>query len=310
MPSGRNEARTFLYAPPVDAEIVLPRVSSSELCAMPTLALVCATKGRPYNITRRAPPWCESGVDKVLVVDASPNPVDAAAIETVCHDNGAVYVRFPPSPRDTRTKQRNLGAKVADTDWILFQDDDDDIIAEFDHAAFDAAAGGADYLWDGKGVNIEYHRRENFLRLGGYPEDMLQGWETTLSWLVKAKSRGHLEGALYRRIEPPPGTSETSQMHHLKIGALFWIGFTFMPWLERSPPDQRKNVLVHTLLFYLRLWEERDYRATAPVGLLFYTFGLLAGIPWHWVRKAYDRDFRESLRLYRQAFLRSRGTAT
>ncbi len=224
-----------------------------------------------------------------------------ASIENVCRDNGALYVRFPPSARDTRTKQRNLGAQVAGTDWILFQYDDDDIIAEFDHAEFARAAEGADYLWDGRGLNLEYHRRENFVRLGGYPEDMLQGWETTLSWLVRATSRGHLEGNPYRRVEPLAEASEKRRMHAQKAAANFWIGFTLMPWLERSPPDQRINVLVHSALFFIRLWKERDYRSTAPLGLILYAFGLLAGVPYHFLREAFDTEFRRSLRLYRQA---------
>ncbi len=191
---------------------------------------------------------------------------------------------------------------MADTDWILFQDDDDDIIADLDHIEFDRVATGMDYIWDGKGVNIVYHRRENFLRLGGYPEDMVQGWLTTLSWLVRATSRGNLEGSLYRRLEPPGGAPETRMMSIQKTAANFWIGFTWMPWLERTPPNQREKVLAHAVLYLIGIWSERDYRATAPLGLLIYATGTVLGIPWHFFRKLFDPKFREGLKLYRRAF--------
>lgn len=281
---------------------VLPMVLREVPLAVPTLALICSTKGRPSLIERRVPFWCRSGIDLVVIVDASPNPRDCLAAEAVCREHGAVYVRYLPSPRDTRTKQRNLGARRAETDWIVFQDDDDDIIAEFDHAEFDRVAAGVDYIWDGRGVNIVYHRRENFLRLGGYPEDMVQGWLTTLSWLVKATSRGNLEGQLYRRLEPPGGSSETRKMSAQKAAANFWIGFTFMPWLERTPPPQRNKVLAHSVLYFVGLWSERDYRAMAPLGLLIYAVGTVLGVLWHTLRKAIDSGYRGNLHLYRRAF--------
>jgi len=246
------------------------------------------------------PVWKQSGLDEVVVVDATPNPAEATAAREACERAGAIYIRFPPSPWDTRSKQKNLGAHRANTDWILFQDDDDDIIAGFNHLAFDRAAEGADYLWDGRGLNVVYHRRANFLRLGGYPEDMAIGVDTVLSWLVRATSRGALEGDIYGRLEPAGDAVEVHRTSIRRAAAMFWYGVTFLRYLERTPPEFRRNTLALSILMYRNLWGERAYRRTAPLGLLVYTFGLILGVPWHWIRKGSDAEFRESLQRYRQ----------
>ena len=273
---------------------------------MATLTLVCSTKGRPNHVARRVPLWVNSGIDRVIVVDATANPEEAAAVERSCKSAGATYIYFPSSPWDTRAKQRNLGARTADTDWILFQDDDDDIIAEFDHSAFDLAVRDTDYLWDGRGLNLVYHRRENFLRLGGYPEDMAIGVDTAISWLVRATSRGGLEGPLYRRLEPAGNPVEVRRTNVRRAAAMFWYGVTFPRYLERTPPSLRRNTLSLSMLTYRTLWGEPAYRQTAPLGLLVYTIGLILGIPWHWIRKAYDPRFRGNLRMYRDALASGR----
>src|SRR2546427_3368093 len=89
---------------------------------MPTLTLICATKNRPEHVIRRISAWCASGVDAVVIVDATSDASKASETEAACERHGANYVRFPASVRDTRSKQRNLGVRVATTEWVLVQD--------------------------------------------------------------------------------------------------------------------------------------------------------------------------------------------
>src|SRR3990170_5268814 len=210
---------------------------------MLTITLICATKGRPLHVIRRVPSWCRCGVDDVVIVDATSDEGQASSVERVCQENGARYLRFRPSLRNTVAEQRNLGAFLAATDWVLFQDDDDDIIVEFNHDQFERAAGGMDYLWDGKGTILVYHRRGNFLRLAGFPPDMVIGVGSAFSDLVRATSKGGLEGEVYRKVEPGGDPMEISQTNAKRAAAMFWYGLTYPRYLERSSPSQRGHAL-------------------------------------------------------------------
>src|SRR2546427_8275637 len=180
---------------------------------MPTLTLICATKNRPEHVIRRISAWCASGVDAVVIVDATSDESKASEIEAACERHGANYVRFPASVRDTRSKQRNLGVRVATTEWVLVQDDDDNILAERDHAAFDRAAEGMDYVWDGKGNHLLFHRRANFLRLGGYPEDMGNAEDMVFSRLRRRTSTGGLGSPAFIKGESAKARGEMKKAH-------------------------------------------------------------------------------------------------
>src|SRR5256712_6038616 len=168
---------------------------------VPTLTLICATKNRPDHVIRRISAWCASGVDAVVIVDATSDASKASEIEAACERHGATYVRFPASVRDTRSKQRNLGVRVATTEWVLVQDDDDNILAELDHAVFDRAAEGMDYVWDGKGNHLLFHRRANFLRLGGYSDDLVDAEGMGFSRLRQPATRARPRGPVSLRCE-------------------------------------------------------------------------------------------------------------
>src|SRR2546428_13868575 len=157
---------------------------------VPTLTLICATKNRPDHVIRRISAWCASGVDAVVIVDATSDASKASEIEAACERHGATYVRCPASVRHTRSKQRTLGVRVATTQWVLVQDDDDNILAALDHALFDRAAEGMDYVWDGKGNRLLFHRRANFRRLGGYPEAMVNAGDMGFSRPSPAQTSG------------------------------------------------------------------------------------------------------------------------
>lgn len=275
---------------------------------MPSLTLVCATKNRPLQVCRRIPSWTRCGIDAVLIVDATTDSSKAATIERCCRENGAGYIRIRPTARDTRSLQWNLGVKLAKTEWILIQADDDDIIAEFDHAQFDRAAEGMDYIWRGQGMGLLYHRRENFLRLGGFPEDMVNSEDIAFSNLVKATSRGGLEGDLYLRLERTEdelvGSGRRAGMLR-RISNSFVYSFTFLRYVERSPPETRTDLLFGAFRRpFIWLRHPSIGRGMAIVILPVYAYGMIAGTVWHFIRKATDADFRGSIRAYRAALSR------
>jgi len=267
---------------------------------VPTLTLICATKNRPDHVIRRISAWCASGVDAVVIVDATSDASKASEIEAACERHGATYVRFPASVRDTRSKQRNLGVRVATTEWVLVQDDDDNILAELDHAVFDRAAEGMDYVWDGKGNHLLFHRRANFLRLGGYPEDMVNAEDMVFSRLVRATSRGGLEGPIYISVEPAKERGEMKKANLSRISNLFWYAFTFLRFLVRSPREESTNIIIAGALMPARFLKHKLPMSAFIIVLTICLFGFTTGFAWHYLKLGLDNEFRRSLALYRQ----------
>ena len=93
-----------------------------------SIALIVASSGRFSNLVYRIPIWSSAGFDKVVIVGKY-NKTESKELMQLCAKYNVMYVEEPKSWIDTRSKARNQGAKSADTEWILFSDDDDDILA-------------------------------------------------------------------------------------------------------------------------------------------------------------------------------------
>lgn len=197
-----------------------------------SIALIVASKGRFPSLTQRIPIWAKAGFDEVIIVGKY-NVHENKALMDLCSKHNVTYITEPTSWVDTRSKQRNIGAKKAKTEWLLFGDDDDDIIAEIDQNMLEMSAKGNDWLVGKSGSHIVYHRRKSFLNMGGYPEDMVAAEDEIMSNRARRFGIGGYEGMVYKKVISSPPSSPsywiTRATNH------FWYGFTFLILFFRTP---------------------------------------------------------------------------
>lgn len=202
------------------------------------IALIVASKGRFSNLLYRIPIWSSAGFDQVIIVGKYKGEEKRNLIE-VCYKYNVIYIEEPESWEDTRSKQFNKGVKNANTEWILISGDDDDIIAEIDKNVLEKSAKGKDWLVGKTGEHIIFHRRDSFIRIGGYPEDMVAAEDSIMSNRARMSGIGGYEGLIYNKVVPPPPSHPT--YWRTRARNHFWYTFTFLILFLRTP--QPKSVV-------------------------------------------------------------------
>ena len=197
-----------------------------------SISLVVATRDRLAHLVRRLPLWVRAGFDEVVIVDGSYDVGLRRETEKLCRASGAKYVPGPRTLRDTRARQRNIGAATAKSDWILFQDDDDTVPQEVRKDVLSKASQGVDWMIGNHGEHIILHRRLSFLNFGGYPEDMVAAEDIIMSNRCREHGRGGLVGAWHQRQVSPeqPREDPISRARNS-----FWYGVTVVVFLFRTP---------------------------------------------------------------------------
>ncbi|SRR6266571_6447716 len=194
------------------------------------IALIVATKSRTEEVLVRLPYWAKAGFDEVIIVDSTNDPESRKRVEDACSELGCFYVACP-SMRDVRSYQRNLGARTATSDWVVFSDDDDDAVADIDRDSFRRAAEGKDWLAGLTEEHLSIHRRSTFLAIGGYPEDMVAGEDAIMPNRVRRRGIGGPEPVwiLRRQLFPPPKHDPLSRARNA-----WWYAFTAFLYLYRG----------------------------------------------------------------------------
>lgn len=230
-----------------------------------SLALIVATRSRPDDIALRLPYWTRAGFDEVIIVDGSYDKTVRTRIKGLCDEFGATYLAAPRTLKDLRSFQWNLGAKRARSSWILIQGDDDDVPLRIEKDALAKAAVGKDWLTGPIGETLLWHRRESFLRIGGYPEDMVAAEDGIMSNRARRYGRGGLEPVWYHELKdfPPPRRDPMSRMRNA-----FWYGYTVLVLFLRT--HNRRDVALgdaRRLLYeFLRTPKEPWRLLSVPVG--------------------------------------------
>ena len=189
-----------------------------------SIALIIASAGRFSNLMYRIPIWASAGFDEVIIVGKY-DESESKELSKLCSSLDVSYVHFPSTWKDMRSKQRNTGARNASTEWILFHDDDDAIIAEIDKEVLAKQVKGKDWLVGKKGEHILLHKRESFLKIKGYPEDMVLAEDMIMSNRARLYGKGGYEGNICKKVVIPPFSTEADFRTRIKNN--FWYGFTF-----------------------------------------------------------------------------------
>ena len=197
-----------------------------------SISLVVATRGRVPYIRSRLPLWHASGFDEIVVVDGSYSMASRRNTQDLCAIHGARYVASPRTLRDTRAKQRNLGAVSASSEWILFQDDDDTVPLMLRKDVLSQAAKGVDWLASPQTEHIILHRRSSFLAFGGYPEDMVAAEDIIMSNRCRGNGKGALVPPWHERQVLPEQPREDPLS---RARNAFWYGATVIVFLLRTP---------------------------------------------------------------------------
>ena len=220
------------------------RLSSSVSTATPfSFSLVVATRGRVSHLGSRLPLWEKAHFDEIVVVDGSYDLESRKETEILCRKYGAKYVASQRTLRDTRALQRNLGARSATGQWILFQDDDDTVPLELRKEVLARAAEGVDWLISPETEHIILHRRSSFLAFGGYPEDMVAAEDIVMS----NRCRGYGKGAIVPPWHQSQVTLDQPRADPLsRARNAFWYGATVLVFLLRTPA--RRQALLGDLM--------------------------------------------------------------
>lgn len=245
-----------------------------------SFGLIVATRGRVPHLEARIPLWVASGFDEVIIVDGNYNPSSRARIRDLCGTYGARYVPAPRTFRDQRSFQRNLGARVARTTWLLFQDDDDDVALRIFKDVLAQNASGKDWMAGPQGEHIVHHRREAFLEFGGYPEDMVAAEDMIMSNRARGHGKGGLHSDRWYKGVSIPTTPREDPIGRCRNA--FWYGYTMVLFMLRAP--RRLPVLigdVRRVAIFARMPFRGEFRGI--VYLLVALFGRLLS-PLHTLR--------------------------
>lgn len=211
---------------------------------MGLVSLIVASRNRGHHLASRIPIWTKAGYDEVIIVNTVTNEETARFIRDLCVEHEADYVEVPSTVRDTRSRARNLGAKRATSAWVIFNDDDDGVVARLNQETFARLAHGADWMAASQGEHIHIHRREAFLRFGGYPEDMVNSEDMIMSNRARRFGKGQLEDGIYEEVVPAPKPPREDPL--LRAPAVFWYSYTTPLYHFRTPK------LYHTVVGDLR----------------------------------------------------------
>jgi len=250
-----------------------------------SVALVVTTRSRHDCLADRLPVWSAAGFDEMIVVDGTYDPEERTRIRRLCGSHRAIYVGAPPRFGDTRSLSRNIGARTAKSSWVLFQDDDDDAVMSIDRNALSLATRGKDWLAGNTGEIIVWHRREAFLRFGGYPEDMVAAED----WIMSNRARhgvGGREPVWYRgeaRFAPP------REEPLGRTRNAFWYGYTLLLFLLRCP---KKNEVIRGDA--ARIASGVLTAVRRPRAIMYLTVGLLGRFlsPVHCIRAVVESGIR------------------
>lgn len=198
-----------------------------------SLALIVPTRNRYEYLRPRFPGWAAAGFNEVIVVNTPGDPKMAVGIKALCEDHGVRYIETPRTFRDLRSRARNMGAREARSSWILFCDDDVDVITHIDQEVFRRATKGRDWLAGEKGDIVVLHRRESFLAFGGYPEDMVASEDTIMSNRARRHGRGGPLEQSWARAAIVPQAPRQEPVH--RVRAHFWYSLTLPLFLLRTP---------------------------------------------------------------------------
>jgi len=204
-----------------------------------SISLIIATRGRVTTLAPRLPLWTASGFDEVIVVDGSHDTEARRQVRALCESVGARWIPAPVRLRDTRSLSRNLGARRARGTWILFRDDDAPVLRSIDREALEHAAAGRVWLVNEDAQIITLHRREAFLAIGGYPEDMVNAEDSIMSNRARGQGVGGMEPTWYTSVVtfPPPPEDPISRARNA-----FWYGYTIFLFFLRTP--RREQVVI------------------------------------------------------------------
>jgi hypothetical protein len=237
--------------------------------------LVIPTKDRSYHLTRRIPVWKKQGLDAIIVVDSSLDPAHRKANEELCKRHGARYLYATVN----RSRARNLGAAVAGGSWVFFADDDLWGYAIFHREVMDRYALEYDWLKAADSQVIHIFRRDFFLRLGGYRENLVLGEDEDLAVRARAQGKGGPIEGLFEGIGFEPDRVERAMDFPRRLSNYMEYSYTLWEYLERAenPPQVALSWFV-TVLRLLRSMLQGEIRALCyflgAVGGLF--FGLVA----------------------------------
>lgn len=240
------------------------------------------TKEKMDHLQRTLPSSAALGFDEVLVVDSSTN--EKEAIEDLCKTTGARYVFAAVD----RLKARNLGAKLASSDWICIADDDI-IFNKFDFSKFQELAQGVDFMIGGWGMNPGAHyawifRRKFFLEtLKGYDPLITGGDDLDITLRARKVGKGVAvyDKGLYESEAIGMKIAEDYPSKWIKNKVLYSL--TFFPLLLRYPWLIKRMILVDA-------WRVRRIRSGEPAArVLFESFmdraGTVYGPLYYLIRK-------------------------
>lgn len=199
-----------------------------------TVALVIPTMDKMSYLSKTLETSSKIGFDDIVVVDSSVR--EREEVEALC---GALGVKYFFAELD-RLGARNMGAKLAKTDWVCICDDDI-VIRRFDLAKFRQLAKDLDFMIGGWGGDPSVHyawifRREFFLDvLHGY-DPMITGGDD-LDITLRAKEVGrwkfvHSSG-LYESDAIGLSIADDYPERWIKNKALYSL--TCFPLLARHP---------------------------------------------------------------------------
>jgi glycosyltransferase involved in cell wall biosynthesis len=247
-----------------------------------TVALIIPTKDKVDHLKQTLPKAASLGFDEVMVIDSSTTERDA--VEDLCNTARAKCV-FTPADR---LRARNLGAKIATTDWICIADDDV-LLARFDLQRFQELAQEADFMIGGWGKNPGAHyawifRRAFFLEtLKGYDPLITGGDDLDITLRARKLGRGVsvFDEGLYESETVGMKIAEDYPAKWIKNKVLYSL--TFFPLLWRYPWLVKRMVLVD-------FWRLRRMRSGEPWGrVLFESFmdraGTVYGPLYYLIRK-------------------------
>ena len=250
------------------------RAKTSVVANKPSYSLIVPTKDRTYHLARRLPTWTRQGFDEVTIVDGSRDADTRTMNAELCQQFGAKYLSDPGN----RSRARNLGARSATSSWVLFSDDDLWGYATFDRPAMDRLVVGHDWLIAPDSQVIGVFRREFFLSLGGYKENLVLGEDDDLTDRTRALGKGGLLVGVFASVGFTPDERERALDFKRRLSN--YIEYSFTMWNYLHEVKQPGRVAFSWGLSLLRLSREllrRDLRVIpyllgASGGLV---FGLL-----------------------------------
>jgi|GEM_PF-2003551 len=200
----------------------------------PTYCLIVPTKDRSYHISRRLPIWTRQGFDEVIVVDSSADRAHRERNEELCRETGALYIYAEAN----RSRARNIGARIANGDWIFFSDDDESGSDRFNRALMDRRIQEADWLKAGTSQVITIFRRSFFLDLGGFKENLVLGEDEDLTERAVSAGRGGPIEGVFGDIAYGPDRYEVSLDFKRRLSNYMEYSFTLWDYLRETgdPP--------------------------------------------------------------------------